>query len=41
MGVQAAAYARDFSWGRIADRMCDLYDEQIHSRANRESPCVV
>jgi D-inositol-3-phosphate glycosyltransferase len=41
MGVQAAAYARDFAWGRIADRMCDLYDEQIHSRANRESPCVV
>ncbi|HEX6608275.1 MAG TPA: glycosyltransferase [Chloroflexia bacterium] len=41
MGAQAAAYARDFAWGRIADRICDLYDEQIHSHANRECPCVV
>ena len=41
MGARAAVYARDFAWGRIADRIVDLYDEMIHNVAHRACPCVV
>ncbi|HUS13663.1 MAG TPA: glycosyltransferase, partial [Chloroflexia bacterium] len=41
MGRRAAEYARDFAWGKIADRIIDLYDELIHNVAHRECPCVV
>ena len=35
------AYARDFAWGRMADRIAGLYDELIPAVAHRDCPCVV
>jgi D-inositol-3-phosphate glycosyltransferase len=41
MGARAAAYAKDFAWGRIADRIVDLYDDLIHDAGRRGCPCVM
>jgi len=41
MGTRAAEYAQEFAWGRIADRITDLYDGLIHQVAHRDCPCVV
>jgi D-inositol-3-phosphate glycosyltransferase len=41
MGARAAAYAKDFAWGRIADRIVDLYDDLIHDAGRHGCPCVM
>ena len=41
MGARAAAYAKGFAWGRIADRIVDLYDDLIRDTGRRGCPCVV
>jgi D-inositol-3-phosphate glycosyltransferase len=41
MGGRAAAYAKDFAWGRIADRIVDLYDDLIHDAGRHGCPCVM
>jgi D-inositol-3-phosphate glycosyltransferase len=41
MSSRAAEYAGEYGWGRIADRMIDLYDGLIHHVAKRDCPCSV
>ena len=39
LGRQAAAYAHQFRWERIADRISAVYHQQIRAVANRDCAC--